>query len=219
MAAGSDAKYFQAVEETFVSRRGDPLVLSNADWFLAWKWRRQGIPLRVVLRGINDALDAHELSWSRDRKVGSLAYCAGEVEAATQRWRQAVGSEDDPRSATGLLEGLAAALAGAAPLGPESARLLPMLADELGRRSGRAERGAAVDRWLAAREEKLVAAVLADLGPERGAELRAGVEEGLERYRKRLPPRVLEQVVADGVARRALGAAGLPRLSLFDADG
>src|SRR5512135_2256047 len=85
-----DAAYYQAVEEYFVSRRGDPLFLSNADWNLVRRWRRAGLPLRVVLRGIRDALDAHALGWNRDRKVGSLAYCAREVDAARERWQRAL---------------------------------------------------------------------------------------------------------------------------------
>ncbi len=72
-AADPEAGYYQAVEEYFVSRRGDPLFLSNADWNLVRRWRLAGIPLRVVLRGIRDALDGHAHGWSRQRKVGSLA--------------------------------------------------------------------------------------------------------------------------------------------------
>ena len=91
-----EAEYFQTVEEFFVSRRGDPLFLSNADWLLIRKWRRAGVPLRVVLRGIVDALDGHAHSFSRDRKVRSLAYCAAEVDVAAERWRRALalGRED-----------------------------------------------------------------------------------------------------------------------------
>ena len=37
-----------------MSRRGDPLMLSNADWTLIHKWRLAGMPLRIVLRGIAD---------------------------------------------------------------------------------------------------------------------------------------------------------------------
>src|SRR5512135_639136 len=85
-----EATYYQTVEEYFVSRRGDPLFLSNADWNLVRKWRLAGIPLRVVLRGIRDALDAHAHGWSRGRKVGSLAYCEREVEAARDRWARAL---------------------------------------------------------------------------------------------------------------------------------
>ena len=86
------------VEEFFVSRRGDPLFLSNADWHLIRKWRQAGMPLRVVLRGIRDALDGHATSFSRDRKVGSLAYCAREVEAARERWRSALARAPSPAS-------------------------------------------------------------------------------------------------------------------------
>ena len=78
-----EAAYYQSIEEFFVSRRGDPLFLSNADWLLIRKWRRAGLPLRIVMRGITDALDGHAHSWGRKRKVGSLAYCAAEVDAST----------------------------------------------------------------------------------------------------------------------------------------
>ena len=79
MGRDPEAEYFQTVEEFFVSRRGDPLFLSNADWLLVRRWRRAGLPLRVVLRGIADALDGHAHSFSRETKVGSLQYCAAEV--------------------------------------------------------------------------------------------------------------------------------------------
>ena len=84
--ADPEASYYQTIEEFFVSKRGDPLFLSNADWLLIKRWRGAGVPLRIVLRGIADALDSHAHSWGRDRKVGSLAYCAAEVDAASERW-------------------------------------------------------------------------------------------------------------------------------------
>ena len=91
-----EAAYYQTIEETFVSRRGDPLFLSNADWTLIHKWRQAGIPLRIVLRGIADALDGHAHSWGRARKVGSLAYCAAEVDAARERWERALAAGGEP---------------------------------------------------------------------------------------------------------------------------
>jgi hypothetical protein len=106
------------VEEYFVARRGDPLFLSNADWNLIRKWRRAGIPLRVVLRGIRDALDAHAHGWSRDRKVGSLAYCAREVEAARERWERAlVPGREGGQDVSAALLGFAADLERARGLG------------------------------------------------------------------------------------------------------
>jgi hypothetical protein len=93
-AADAEAAYYQGVEEFFVSRRGDPLLLSNADWLLIKRWRTQGVPLRIVLRGIADALDAHAHSWGRSRKVGSLRYCESEVESARERWERARGGPE-----------------------------------------------------------------------------------------------------------------------------
>jgi len=130
--ADPEAAYYQTVEEFFVSRRGDPLILSNADWLLIRKWRRAGLPLRIVLRGITDALDSHAHSWSRDRKVGSLAYCAAEVDAAAERWQRALAlGEEEGVSAGDALRGFADALDAAPSLGPRSAPLARDLATEL----------------------------------------------------------------------------------------
>src|SRR4029450_11451670 len=87
----AEAAYYQTIEEYFVSRRGDPLFLSNADWNLVRKWREAGLPLRVVLRGIRDALDGHAHSFSRGQKVGSLAYFTREGETPRGRWGHARG--------------------------------------------------------------------------------------------------------------------------------
>jgi len=90
-AAGGEAEasYYQTIEEFFVARRGDPLFLSNKDWLLVRGWRQKGIPLRIVLRGIADALDSHAHSWGRRQKVASLGYCGSEVEVAFERWQRA----------------------------------------------------------------------------------------------------------------------------------
>src|SRR5262245_17080662 len=119
--SGPDATaYYQQVEEFFVSRRGDPLFLSSADWTLVHDWKTAGVPLRVVLRGIGDALDSHAHSWGRDRKVGSLRYCAAEVDVARERWQRALamGGEDAPSVADALV-GFAEALDRSA-LGPSA---------------------------------------------------------------------------------------------------
>jgi hypothetical protein len=45
--------------------------------------------------------------------------------------------------------------------------------------------------------------------------MEAEVEQSLEPYRERMPPRVLEQLRQESITRRLLEAHGLPRLSLF----
>lgn len=216
--ADADARYFQEVERFFVERRGDPLMLSNADWFLVWKWRRAGLPLRVVLRGIADALESHALSWSRDRKVGSLSYCRSEVERAARRWREDLAPEPGPaRAAAGeRLARLATALESAGLAGAPGERLRE-LALELRARAPRARRGPALDRWLADREQELVQALLESRSPLERETLEAAAGAGLSGVRSRLPERVLAQVEAEARARLVLGSCGLPRLSLLEA--
>ncbi len=209
-----EAEYYQIVEEYFVSRRGDPLMLSNADWTLVRKWRLAGIPLRVVLRGIRDALDAHALGWSRDRKVGSLSYCAREVEAARERWERALGAEAQGEAeTTRALAGFASDLERASGLGPRSRAL----ADEIARQL--LDCGpvglARLTALLSDGEARLVAALGEEETEERRSAREAEVDAALEPWRARMPVRVLAQLRQESLARRILEAHGLPRLSLF----
>jgi len=210
-----EAEYYQTVEEYFVSRRGDPLILSNAEWNLVRRWRLAGLPLRVVLRGIRDALDSHAHGWSRERKVKSLAYCAPEVEKAEERWRRALALGSEPGlDAAAALVGFAHDLRRARELGPRGRELALVLARELEERAG----GGSLDEvttWLAEREGRLVEALAQDAGAERVEALEAEIDLGLERWRQRMPARVVETLRRESRARRLLEAHALPRLSLF----
>ena len=211
-----EAAYYQAVEEFFVSRRGDPLFLSNADWLLIRKWRQAGTPLRIVLRGIADALDAHAHSWSRDRKVGSLAYCATEVDAARERWQRALAFDgEEGTRVEDALAGFADALERVVHLGPATAAAARGLAKELLQRAGESQDPAALESWLAAREKVLVEALTEDVGPVAVAAVEATVDAELAPYRERMPARVLAQIRRESVTRRLLESRGLPRLTLL----
>jgi hypothetical protein len=217
--ADPEAAYYQAVEEYFVSRRGDPLFLSNADWHLVRKWRTTGLPLRVVLRGIRDALDAHAHGWSRDRPVRSLAYCTHEVEAARERWERALAlGREDGHDALGTLRGFADDLERAEGLGPRGAEAAGRVAREL-RQRAEGEGLAELSVWLGEREGELLEALRADDGATRVAAIEAEVDRSLEPYRERMPARVLDQLRQESLARRLLEAHGIPRLSLFHLEG
>jgi hypothetical protein len=215
-----EAAYYQSIEEFFVSRRGDPLFLSNADWLLIRKWRRAGLPLRIVMRGITDALDGHAHSWGRKRKVGSLAYCAAEVDAARERWQRALSFDDEAETSVPLaLKGFASALEAATELGPRgtaAARAagadLRGLAEPAGSGPPRLEE---LTRRLGATEKALLDALRADAAAETLAALDAEIEADLAPYRGRMPERVLDQIRDEAWARRLLGRHGIPRLSLF----
>jgi hypothetical protein len=94
--------YFTEIEEAFVRRRGKHLLVSSLDWSLMESWKAMGIPLHVVLRGIEKAFDSYEAR-PRHRSVKTLFYCQEEVEAQFAEWREAqtgAGAKaDEPRAA------------------------------------------------------------------------------------------------------------------------
>lgn len=213
--ACEEARYYQTIEEVFVSHRGDPLVLSNADWDLARRWRLAGIPLRVVLRGIGDAVDAHAHSWGRKRKIGSLRYCAAEVDLARERWHRALGPRTGEVShLRDALVSVSRVLRVAGLAGPRSREVARRIADgiEAGLPVWSTEQ---MDRWLEQGESDLLAALDGEEGSRAGAKALQEAEDGLRPYEGRMPTKILEQIKKDAVARLRLAEHGLPRLSLF----
>lgn len=81
--------YFSEIEETFIRRRGRNLLLSPLDWALIETWQERGIPLRVVLRGIEKVFDGVDKQPAQKRSVKSLIYCREEIEAQYAHWLQA----------------------------------------------------------------------------------------------------------------------------------
>ncbi len=215
-AADAEAQYYQTVEEFFVSRRGDPLFLSNADWLLIRRWRLQGLPLRIVLRGIADALECHAHSWSRERKVGSLRYCEAEVEVARERWERAlaIGAEPGVDIATSLL-GFASALDVAKGLGPTATTVAGRAAAGLKALAARPGVAREVEGELRAFEDEILAAIRGEAEPGQLRGTEAAVEATLTRYREKMPAKVFGELRAQSISRELLAAHGLPRLSLF----
>ena len=86
--------YFTEIEDAFVRRRGRHLFLSPLDWALMETWKQQGIPLHIVLRGVERSFDSYE-SRPRKRSVKTLLYCQEEVEAQYEEWLEArVGASE-----------------------------------------------------------------------------------------------------------------------------
>jgi hypothetical protein len=210
-----ETAYYQAVEEFFVSRRGDPLFLSNPDWLLIHEWKQAGMPLRVVLRGIADAFEGHAHSWSRARKVGSLAYCRSEVGLARERWQRALAlGEEEGADARGQLLSLAQALEAAAVAGAAWRALASEIAAEL-RELAAGPPGGSLERRLQQREAELLAALRAQAAPELLERHEAAIESDLRPYAERMPKKVLEQIREEARTRRLFEAEGVPRLSLL----
>src|SRR5215831_16969283 len=68
--------YFTEIERFYQSKRESFTLLSALDWVLIENWKEQGVPLDLVLKGIERAFSTP----SRRRKINSLAYCVKAVE-------------------------------------------------------------------------------------------------------------------------------------------
>jgi hypothetical protein len=221
-----DARYFQDAERAFVSRRGDPLFISNADWVRLRRWKKKGVPLRVIRRGIEDAFDLHAHSFQRGLKVRSMRYCEAAIEAAADRWRRALTEGLPGRRAADvgierIDEALRVRLAG----GGRGSRLEgPIARARAALRDLPTERGAAalprIDAALRRAEDALAADLEALLSTDEGAEgiaaLRLAAEASTAAYRHRMPPAVYADLVEESVRRRLLNRFGVPRLILAE---
>jgi hypothetical protein len=103
-------------------------------------------------------------------------------------------------------------------LGARGKPLASAIAEELRERASAASLDE-VTAWLREREDRLIGAIGDDLGGERLREIEADVDAGLERWRSRMPAKVVETLRRESLARRLLETHGLPRLSLFHLEG
>jgi hypothetical protein len=77
--------YFTEIEDTFIRRRGKHLLLSPIDWAMMETWQERGIPLHIVLRGIESVFDHFDKN-PRPRTIKSLLFCREEIEAQFAEW-------------------------------------------------------------------------------------------------------------------------------------
>lgn len=119
--------YFTEIEDAFVRRRGKHLLVSPLDWSLMESWKAAGVPLHVVLRGIERAFDSYEAR-PRNRSVKSLFYCQEEVEAQFAEWlesRRGAATEEGDAAGEGGATGEGGAGGGDGSVEAEESRGLP----------------------------------------------------------------------------------------------
>lgn len=200
--------YFQVLEEAFIRLRGAPLLLSPADWQVAQRWRRLGIPLDFAIAGLTEVFARRRERGSEDR-VSSLRYCARAVEGG---WRRAEELAGPVRSAPRPGLDLAArqrALARSIPAGFPDADRIARSVLELG---GDA---AVIEAGLVVLDDAMLESAAAQLHAEEKAALERWVERRLDSLRERFDAGELARAATRLRSRELRRRAGLPLLSLF----
>jgi hypothetical protein len=226
--------YFTEIEDAFVRRRGKHLFLSSLDWALMETWKQQGIPLHIVLRGVERSFDSYEAR-PRKRSVKSLLYCQEEVEAQYAEWVEArVGAsssadvaetDSTPFSAAAIDEHLKRcrdALASLAQSRKEddlsealtrAASLLEEIQNDFSE-SGVLDTRRLEDS-LTGLERMLNEAMLAVVSATELDALKSGVKDQLKPYRSQMEAAVYKQTFDNLLLKRLREQFAVPRLSLF----
>ncbi|HEX5759428.1 MAG TPA: hypothetical protein VF121_09560 [Thermoanaerobaculia bacterium] len=215
--SASDQAYFQAIEETFVRLRGAPLLLSPADWQVARRWHRQGVPLLLVQRVLEEVFERRRERAPKGR-INSLRYCRQAVEAAWSEVQQLTApgrrTEVEPLDVAPRLAALAAALPAALAGREELATRVRRLGESAGGGppAGDSE---AVEAALAALDRELLERAGEALSEEARGALEEAVETTLAALAARLPAEDLA-AARERLRRQLLRQRlGLPVLSLF----
>ena len=231
--------YFTEIEDAFVRRRGKHLFLSPMDWALMETWKEQGIPLHLVLRGVERSFDSYE-SKPRKRSVKSLLYCQEEVEAQYAEWLEAsvganppsngdvVEDESKPFSSTAVREHLQRSRESLSALATKRGKVsADELAESLSRASVLIESiendflsGATVDTRkvedsLTGLERMLNQALLSVGGTSDVDTAKKEITAQLKPYRSQMEPAVYNQTLENLLLKRLREQLGIPRLSLF----
>lgn len=207
----TDFQYFQAIETTFLLLRGSPLLLSPSDYRVARGWHRDGVPLDLVLRKLEEFFERHR---ERDdpKKVWGLRQCRPLVDAAWKGLRELTAPGERAEAAEPLeLEPRLAALARSL---PEDLPGCEELARRIEALAGKGDPRVAEER-LGDLEEEAVDALLEALSPDQRAALEEDVESSLAALADRVPREEAERAKDRLLRQRIRRRAGLPTLSLF----
>jgi hypothetical protein len=208
---GDDAAtvaYFRAIEEAFVRLRGAPLLLSPADFQVAARWRRVGVPIGLVIATLEELFEKRRARGAKGR-INSLRYCAPAVEGAWSEVQELQGPAGrEPEAETPVrarLDALAAAL-------PEA---LPDRAGWVGRLDALDGPSEEVEEALRALDRELLAALTESLLPAERERLTSEVEAILDGLRDRFPDGELAALRERLFAQRLRRLRAAPLLSLF----
>jgi len=85
-----EEEYFRVIEEHFLQKRGNPMLLNPKEWSLIHEWYDQSIPEEVVLRAIDRAFERKV----EDRLPLSLRYASRLVKSELRKYVKSLEGKD-----------------------------------------------------------------------------------------------------------------------------
>jgi ribosomal protein L16 Arg81 hydroxylase len=206
--------YFTEIEQFYQTKRDVFTLLTTLDWVLIENWKDQGVPLDVVLKGIERAFARPNAK----RKINSLAYCIKAVEQVIEEQKDAQVekpempeiSQDETRR---YLADLAEKTNAVAKVFPEFAGKIGAVAESVRVVETRNFRDA--EQVLSALEEKLIAILRVAAEESALIDVKREVEGELAPFRSTMTAQQLAMLEEQLSRRKLLERFNVPRLSLF----
>src|SRR3989454_8642269 len=196
--------YFTEIERFFQAKRRSFALVSCLDWVLIENWLEQGIPLEIVLKGIDRAFSNPK----RRRDIGSLAYCAKSVEQVRDEQKDLL--VEAPKLPDFREEEV---MAYVERLAHEVSKVDSGIAESI--RAVSCTDLRAAEQSLAALEEKLIAKLKLSADDKTIIELKQAVDRELDPFRTTMTTPQLVMLEQQMWRRKLLERFNVPRLSLF----
>jgi hypothetical protein len=194
--------YFTEIERFYQTKRKSWTLITCLDWVLIENWKERGVPLEIVLKGIDRAFSRAK------REVNHLAYCVKAVEEVlTEQKEMSVEvpklpdfGEDEVSTYVGQLAA-------------EVAKVDESIAASI--RSVDVNDLRRAEQSLSALEEKLIAKLKFTADDRTMVEIKREVDEELNPFRSTMTAAQLAMLEQQMWRRKLLERQNLPRLSLF----
>ena len=204
--------YFTEIENFYQTKRETFTLVSSLDWVLIENWKEQGIPLEVVLKGIDRAFS------NAKRRINSLAYCARAIDEVLQEEKETrierpelpEISQEETRKYLQKIAGKAAELA---IVFPEFAPRISLIADAV--RAVDTSNFREAEQSLSALEEQLIAILKVASDQSTMLDIQRGVEGDLAPCRATMTTEQLSMLEQQLWRRKLMERYNLERLSLF----
>lgn len=207
--------YFLTIESKFACLRGTPFVFSATDWMLMKGWFEEGVPLSVVLEGLETSFEKRQAKGRRG-EISSLSYCKGAVRSIwKERQALGVGGEDQvPETDIGSKLAELSSLLESARQESDSGvgKVLTDAIDQID--ALKADSAPRIEEALIAIESELLEKILEALPSEVKEQIDADVEQSLEGI-DFADEEAAERTRRSGLIRELRRRASIPRLTLF----
>jgi GTP1/Obg family GTP-binding protein len=204
--------YFTEIETFYQTKRETFTLISSLDWVLIENWKEQGIPLEVVLKGIDRAFSKAK------RRINSLAYCVRAVDEVLHEEKETrIDRPNLPEipkdEVQAFLEKIAATTSSLIPVFPEFSSRITSITDAI--RVVDASNFREAEQILNALEEKLIAILKVASDESIMQEIQRGVEGDLAPCRATMTTEQLSMLEQQLWRRKLMERYNLVRLSLF----